>query len=98
MTTSCSIPGLNVPRSRFPDPEQDLPAAEGEQRVVLAGVNAGVVGLLLAALYDPVWVSAVHGAHDLALVLAIWVCLAVWRVPVWVLAPLSALAGVILLS
>lgn len=37
MTTSCSIPGLNVPRSRFPDPEQDLPAAEGEQRVVLAG-------------------------------------------------------------
>lgn len=67
-------------------------------RSVLAGVNAGVVGLLLAALYDPVWVSAVHGAHDLALVLAIWVCLAVWRVPVWLLAPLSALAGVILLS
>lgn len=67
-------------------------------RSALAGVNAGVVGLLLAALYDPVWVSAVHGAHDLALVLAIWVCLAVWRVPVWLLAPLSALAGVILLS
>ena len=67
-------------------------------RSALAGVNAGVVGLLLAALYEPVWVSAVHGAHDLALVLAIWVCLAVWRVPVWVLAPLSALAGVILLS
>jgi len=67
-------------------------------RSALAGVNAGVVGLLLAALYDPVWVSAVHGAQDLALVLAIWVCLAVWRVPVWLLAPLSALAGVILLS
>ncbi|MEH6560705.1 MAG: peptide-methionine (S)-S-oxide reductase MsrA, partial [Marinobacter sp.] len=37
MTSSCSIPGLNVARSRFPEPEQDLPAAEGEQRVVLAG-------------------------------------------------------------
>lgn len=37
MTTSCSIPGLNVPRSRFPDPEQDLPESEGEQRIVLAG-------------------------------------------------------------
>lgn len=38
MTTSCNIPGLNVPRSRFPDPEQDLPAHhEGEQRLVLAG-------------------------------------------------------------
>ena len=37
MTSSCSIPGLNVARSRFPEPEQDLSAAEGEQRVVLAG-------------------------------------------------------------
>ncbi|WP_417516230.1 peptide-methionine (S)-S-oxide reductase MsrA [Marinobacter sp.] len=37
MTSSCSIPGLNVARSRFPEPEQDLPAGEGEQRVVLAG-------------------------------------------------------------
>lgn len=37
MTSSCSIPGLNVPRSRFPQPEQDLPAGDGEQRVVLAG-------------------------------------------------------------
>ncbi|MCK0163273.1 peptide-methionine (S)-S-oxide reductase MsrA [Marinobacter sp. S6332] len=37
MTSSCSIPGLNVPRSRFPQPQQDLPMEEGEQRVVLAG-------------------------------------------------------------
>ncbi|HET8802378.1 MAG TPA: peptide-methionine (S)-S-oxide reductase MsrA [Marinobacter sp.] len=37
MTTSCSIPGLNVPRSRFPDPGEDLPAQGNEQRVVLAG-------------------------------------------------------------
>lgn len=38
MSTSCTIPGMNVPRSRFPDPEQDLPAGgEKEQRVVLAG-------------------------------------------------------------
>lgn len=66
-------------------------------RAALAGVNAGVVGLLLAALYDPVWTSAVHGAGDLGLVLVLWLCLAVWRVPVWLLAPASALAGVILL-
>ncbi|MDX1801818.1 MAG: peptide-methionine (S)-S-oxide reductase, partial [Marinobacter sp.] len=37
MTTSCNIPGLNVPKSRFPDPEQDLPAGDGNQRIVLAG-------------------------------------------------------------
>lgn len=66
-------------------------------RSALAGVNAGVVGLLLAALYDPVWTSAVHSAMDMGLVLILWLCLAVWRVPVWLLAPLSALGGVILL-
>lgn len=37
MTTSCNIPGLNVPKSRFPDPEQDLPAGGSAQRIVLAG-------------------------------------------------------------
>lgn len=38
MSTSCNIPGLNVPKSRFPDPEHDLPAGDSrEQRVVLGG-------------------------------------------------------------
>lgn len=38
MATSCTIPGMNVPRSRFPDPERDLETtADGEQRLVLAG-------------------------------------------------------------
>lgn len=37
MTESCNIPGLTVPRSRFPDPERDLPGESGEARVVLAG-------------------------------------------------------------
>jgi len=37
MTESCNIPGLNVPRSRFPTPEQELPEAGSEAHVVLAG-------------------------------------------------------------
>lgn len=37
MVTSCDIPGLNVPRSRFPAPEQDLPQSGSEARLVLAG-------------------------------------------------------------
>lgn len=65
-------------------------------RAALAGVNAGVVGLLLAALYDPVWTSAVDSSGAIAFVLLTWVSLAVWRVPVWILAPLSALAGLML--
>ncbi len=39
-------------------------------RNAMAGVNAGVVGLLLSALYDPVWTSAIHGRADFGLALA----------------------------
>ncbi|GGC62257.1 chromate efflux transporter [Marinobacter halophilus] len=66
-------------------------------RSALAGVNAGVVGLLLAALYDPVWTSAVHGAGDFAFALLFWLALAVLRVPVWGLAPASAALGAVFL-
>ncbi|WP_323752828.1 chromate efflux transporter [Marinobacter sp.] len=65
-------------------------------RSALAGVNAGVVGLLLAALYDPVWTSAVHGSTDLAIILVLWLALAVLRWPVWGLAPVSAILGIII--
>lgn len=50
-------------------------------RRALAGVNAGVVGLLLAVLYDPVFVSTVHGAADPAAVLGAFALLVWWRVP-----------------
>lgn len=66
-------------------------------RSVLAGVNAGVVGLLLSALIDPVWMSAVHSAGDVAFVLLAWLALALLRIPVWILAPASAVAGGLLL-
>jgi chromate transporter len=49
----------------------------------LQGVNAVVVGILLAALYNPVWVTAVHSAYDVALVLAALLGLTIWRVPPW---------------
>ena len=59
----------------------------------LKGINAAVVGLLLAALYDPVWTSAVHGTDDFALALAALALLAVWKWPPWLVVVLSALAG-----
>ncbi len=47
-------------------------------RRALTGVNAAVVGLLLAALYQPVWTSAIAGPRDVALALAAYLALAVW--------------------
>ncbi len=59
----------------------------------LRGINAAVVGLLLAALYDPVWTSAVHGAEDFALAVLALGLLAIWKWPPWLVVLLSALAG-----
>jgi chromate transporter len=46
----------------------------------IAGVNAAVVGLLAAALYDPVWISAVQRPTDLAIALIGFTLLVAWRV------------------
>lgn len=61
-------------------------------RTAMAGINAGVVGILLAALYDPVFTSAVHARADFALALAAFGLLMFGRVPpvVVVLASLAA--------
>ncbi len=47
----------------------------------LRGINAAVVGLLLAALYNPVWTSAVKGSADFSLALVGLVMLAFWKAP-----------------
>ena len=59
----------------------------------LRGINAAVVGLLLAALYDPVWTSAIHGPEDFGLALAALGLLAVWKCPPWLVVALSAGVG-----
>jgi len=59
----------------------------------LTGVNAAVVGLLLAALYNPVWLSAIMGPLDLAVALAAFLLLAVWKAPPWLVVVLCAVAG-----
>ncbi len=59
----------------------------------LRGVNAAVVGLLLAALYHPVWTSAIASPYDFALAMAGFLLLFVWKVPPWLVVVLSALGG-----
>jgi chromate transporter len=62
----------------------------------LRGVNAAVVGLLLAALYDPVWTSAIGGAPDFALALAAFTLLMFWKWPSWMVVIVAAAGGVAL--
>jgi chromate transporter len=62
-------------------------------RAAMAGVNAGVVGLLLSALYDPVWTSAIHTRADFGLGLAAFGLLVYARVSPVIVVALGALAG-----
>lgn len=70
----------------------------GAVRAALGGVNAAVVGILIAALYQPVWTSAIHGGGDLALALGGYLLLAVWRWPAWLVVLASAVVATILFS
>ena len=65
----------------------------GRVRQALMGVNAAVVGLLLAALYDPVWTSAIVAPEDFALAAAAFALLAFWKAPPWLVVLLTAGAG-----
>lgn len=66
-------------------------------QAALCGVNAAVVGLLLAALYQPVWISAIHEPKDFALALIAFVALVFWKLPPWLVVSASGIiAGVIL--
>jgi len=67
--------------------------AQASVQSVLMGVNASVVGLLLAALYDPLWTSAILSVKDFALALICFGLLAVWKVPPWVIVIFSALVS-----
>lgn len=65
-------------------------------RAGLTGVNAAVVGLLLAAFYDPIWTAGITGPADYALALAALVALSFWRVPPWAVVLAAAGAGSLL--
>jgi len=65
-------------------------------QAALRGINAAVVGLLLAALYHPVWTSAIKAPGDFALALVTFALLALWSVPAWLVVVIAALGGVAL--
>jgi chromate transporter len=63
-------------------------------QAVMRGVNAAVVGLLGAALYNPLWSHAVKTSGDFAVALTGFVLLCAWRVPPLIIVILGALGGI----
>lgn len=65
-------------------------------QAALGGINAAVVGLLLAALYDPVWTSAITSHADLGLALVAFGLLMFWRLPPWLVVLVTAAGGALI--
>ncbi len=85
------LPGLLLVYGALPF--WDRLRVKGPARGALDGINAAVVGILAAALYEPVWTSAVTRPLDAALALLAFAALAVARFPVLPVVLLAALAG-----
>jgi chromate transporter len=67
--------------------------SKGWTQAGLRGANAAVVGVLLAALYNPVWLQGVHNTRDVAAALIAFALLEIWRAPPWLVVALAAAAG-----
>ncbi|MGO4343895.1 chromate transporter [Paenibacillus sp. MCAF9] len=62
----------------------------------LVGINAAVVGILLAALYDPLWTSAIVESGDFILAAVLFIMLVFWKLPPWMIVVAGALGGMVL--
>lgn len=62
-------------------------------QAMMRGINAAVVGILGAALYDPLWTTSVHSPRDVGIALVGFVLLVAWRAPPLVVVAFSAAAG-----
>jgi chromate transporter len=89
-----SLPGLLLVYGMLPfwDALRLRPAAQAAMR----GTNAAVVGILGAALYNPVWTSAVLTPRDFAVALTGFLLLTVWKLAPWIVVIGLAAAGAIL--
>ncbi|WP_420963647.1 chromate efflux transporter [Brucella sp. IR073] len=65
-------------------------------KALMRGANAAVVGILGAALYNPVWTSAITGPREFALALTCFVLLMAWNCPPWAVVLIGAAGGVLI--
>jgi chromate transporter len=87
--------GERSPLARWPACGSVATGSQSGQ-AMMRDVNAAVVGLLGAALYNPVWTSSVQAPGDFAVALTGFVLLTAWRTPPLVVVIVSAIGGVLL--
>jgi chromate transporter len=85
------LPGLLLVYGTLPF--WDALRARPQAQAAMRGTNAAVVGILGAALYSPVWTSAVLGPRDFALALAGFLLLTIWEMPPWIIVVLLGSTG-----
>jgi chromate transporter len=92
--TGVFLPGMLILLGTLPFWDQFR--VQPDAQAVMHGVNAAVVGLLGAALYNPIWTSSVRTMGDIGAALIGFVLLTVWRAPPILIVILGAAAGVVL--
>jgi chromate transporter len=76
---------------------QSLRKRKGMRRAML-GINAVVVGILIAAFYDPIWTESVRNPKDFAIAIVAFSALLIWKRPSWLVVVLTSFATSILLT
>src|SRR5665213_3223014 len=92
--TAIFLPGILILMGALPFWESFRRRARAQ--AVMRGVNAAVVGLLGAALYNPVWSTSVKNPGDFGIALVGFVLLTAWQAPPLVVVAISALGGIAL--
>jgi chromate transporter len=92
--TGIFLPGMLILVGTLPF--WDKLRVRADAQAVMRGVNASVVGLLGAALYNPVWTSSVKSAADVSVALAGFALLSVWRAPPLLIVIMGAASGMML--
>jgi chromate transporter len=85
------LPGLLMTAGSLPF--WDLLRTRASFQSAIRGINAAVVGLLLAAFYSPVWTSGIFKPLDFGLALFSFGLLAFWKLPPWLVVVLTAVGG-----
>lgn len=65
-------------------------------QAALTGINAAVVGILLAALYQPLWTTAVTTPADFSLVCILFIMLVFWKCPPWFIVITGIIGGTLI--